>query len=397
MATGNLFLGTARRKVGDVVLYRRNGVQQSRVRVRTIANPKTLGQALQRNYVAPVNKFYAPLAAVLERSWEGLDKSRSHNAFMKANIDLARNNGYYVEKGAGFTALPYQVSQGTLPPLDVDFPAGSDLVLNVPGLLSTDTTLAAFSAKLIAAYGLQEGDQITIIATISYGSTYANQRPVYGRFFLSLSDITPLTDAIPGFSVTIGSSEVVFMGSGGTSFDAGTLIVSRWDGSKWLRSTQQIVCEPEYLERFTSENARAAAIASYQGGASVVESDIYLNGSTGTEGTAEGGVVVYVRSGSLSEPVQVTSLAIAGIGSTGSTQVLLVNGKTLASGATRSFIVVAGFGEIEDKYLESKTAWSGVTYETGDTAGLRYTTLDGQETPFTRWLTANGVTATLTE
>ena len=80
MAIGNLFLGAAKKTIGDIVLYRRNGVQQSRVRVRHIANPKTEAQALQRNYMAPVTKFYAPLAGVLEKSWEGLNRSESLSA-----------------------------------------------------------------------------------------------------------------------------------------------------------------------------------------------------------------------------------------------------------------------------------------------------------------------------
>ena len=48
MAKGNLILGTASRSIGDVTMYRRNGQQVSRARVRNIGNPRTEGQAKQR-------------------------------------------------------------------------------------------------------------------------------------------------------------------------------------------------------------------------------------------------------------------------------------------------------------------------------------------------------------
>ena len=69
MAKGNLFLGTAARSVGDVVMYRREGSQVSRVRVRKIANPKTDAQCAQRAYMSAVVRFYQPLADILERSF----------------------------------------------------------------------------------------------------------------------------------------------------------------------------------------------------------------------------------------------------------------------------------------------------------------------------------------
>ena len=77
MAKGNLLLGTAGNSVGDVVMYRREGAQVSRVRVRKIKNPKTDAQSLQRAAFSPVAKFYSPLAVVLERSFEGLSKMKS--------------------------------------------------------------------------------------------------------------------------------------------------------------------------------------------------------------------------------------------------------------------------------------------------------------------------------
>lgn len=115
MAKGNLLLGTAKNSVGDVVMYRREGAQITRVRVRNVKNPKTDAQSFQRAIMAPIAKFYSPLSVVLERSFEGLSKAKSHNKFNQVNAGLARAGKWALPKGTGFFPMPYQLSKGTLP------------------------------------------------------------------------------------------------------------------------------------------------------------------------------------------------------------------------------------------------------------------------------------------
>lgn len=294
MAKGNLILGTAQKKLGDVVLYRRNGVQQSRVRVRSIANPKTEGQALQRNYMAPVAKFYAPLAGVLERSWEGLNKSQSHNAFTKANVELARANGWYVEKGAPFTPLPYKVSKGIMDPFYYYWDAANGaLRWAIVGLAASadPISVATLSAALVGI-GYQYGDQVTFILFV--GSDQSEDiRPAWFRFLLSASDTRTIDSLVPwGLDVTISNAALSISGDVDIPVIGGAIIASRWDGKKWLRSTQYCAINEEFMENFTSEAARAAAIASYRSGDSVVTSDVYLNGGSGTTGTQDQSVQV---------------------------------------------------------------------------------------------------------
>lgn len=272
MATGNLFLGAARKTIGDVVLYRRNGVQQSRVRVRHIANPKTEAQALQRNYMAPVTRFYSPLADVLERSWEGLNRSESLSAFLKENVDLARSSGWYVTKGAAFTPLPYKVSKGILAPLTY---STSELSLaDTPA----DIKVSTISAILVSM-GYEYGDQVTFIACLR-DESQGDVRPVWARFLLSSSEETNVFAELANrVTFTAAADSLQFVGVEEEIVGV-ALIVSRWNGSQWLRSSQFVKCDAAYLSQFTSPEARAAAIASYQGGASIVQSDIYLNGGT---------------------------------------------------------------------------------------------------------------------
>lgn len=278
MAIGNLFLGTARKTIGDIVMYRRNGEQLCRVRVRKIANPRTEAQALQRNYMAPVTKFYAPLADILERSWEGLDRQKSLGAFLKTNAGLARSSGWYVVKGAGFTPLPYKVSNGTLAPLSY-----SDSELSLGGQSIADIKVSTISAALVNM-GYQYGDQLTTIICLQDAA--GDVRPVWSRVLLSSTDESDIFSDIAG-AVLFEQSNTALAYSGVLESVIGAVfIVSRWNGSKWLRSSQYVQVSTTYLEQFTSIEARAAAIASYQSGDSVVESDIYLNGGAGTKAKA---------------------------------------------------------------------------------------------------------------
>lgn len=92
MAKYNLFLGTAKGKVGDVVMYRLYGQQCSRVRVREIENPKTEAQQVQRSIAATVTQAYSYLKSVCNHSWENISyKGRSMSYFNKVNMDLVRS------------------------------------------------------------------------------------------------------------------------------------------------------------------------------------------------------------------------------------------------------------------------------------------------------------------
>lgn len=266
MAKGNLFLGTATKKLGDVVMMRRDGEQISRVRVRTIANPKSDGQAAQRNYLAPVAKFYAPLASCLERSWEGKNRTKSYQAFLKANINLARQNGWSAVKGAPFTPFPYKLSEGTLAPANVSYTAGTGFVL--AGAVAASNTWGAVSAALKSEYNLLEGDQVTILRVFLRGESYV---PVYERYFIDSDSADP--SPIP---------------NDGTFDDAGlcamAVIFSRYENNKWRRSTQYLVLDDTALAAISGVANLDAAVKSYQTKSAVPVSDVYLNGSTLPEG-----------------------------------------------------------------------------------------------------------------
>lgn len=372
MAKGNLFLGLGRRSVGDVVLYRRNGEQVSRVRVRKISNPKSVGQAIQRSYMAAVSSFYSFLKAPLEKSWQGLNRSQSQSAFLKANANLVREVGYYVPKGFGLAPLPLQVSKGTLNRVGAYIDSGGNVAvftgLQSP-IVSQPDSIGTISEAFIAK-GYAAGDQVTIL-TVLYDDDLG-YIPRWCRFVLdpassdSLADTYASAGIAEAFGITTSGTEdvvssVVFSVES-LDIAAAAIIVSRYSGGEWQRSTEWMAANAGYISLFTGEDARAAAIASYQGTTSVPESEVYLNGST-TEGTepVPAGVWPYeaqrMYHGATYKyviPERVSPIA--------NLSVVQVISTVRSSGATAMPIVINN--KADDPNFGKMLVWSGTTGET---------------------------------
>lgn len=279
----NVFLGSGSGSIGDVVSYRREGTQVSRMRVREIKNPRTYSQAEQRNFLAPVSKFYAPLAAALEQSFEGKSTAKSYAAFSSEAVKKARLNGWYLPKGTGFFPLPYKLSQGTIAPLPQIFNSAEgnkEMIIEIPVVgegSASITTVGGIVPSFVAA-GYNEGDQITVI--IVKRSADGSYVPSYKRFFLDAESTTTLSEAFGGTVGELVPGDDEF-GIGLTPDTvAAAIIVSRYDNEKWRRSTQALMVDAATLALVTGDTAKENAIASYMNGEYVPVSEIYLNGST---------------------------------------------------------------------------------------------------------------------
>lgn len=284
MAKGNLLLGTAKNSVGDVVMYRREGAQITRVRVRNVKNPKTDAQSFQRAIMAPIAKFYSPLSVVLERSFEGLSKAKSHNKFNQVNANLARKNKWALPKGTGFFPLPYQLSQGnlmqanctidtTVNELQMVIPSGSD-VGNTIGVLSS----------IFVAMGWNAGDIVTFIVISK--STDGNYVPSAVQFKVDTASTQPFSEVFGSINVSIAGGETYVLKIKSTiaTTVAGAIIVSRFDGNMWRRSTQSLVVDEAIITSVTADAAVAAAIASYGQTAGDGNPLVYLDGDELADG-----------------------------------------------------------------------------------------------------------------
>ena len=277
-------LGTAAGSVGDVTLMRRMGKQVSRLRVREVANPKTYGQARQRCYMAPIPKFYAPLAIALEKSWEGKNKSESYSAFLKKNAQLARANNWTLPKGTGFYPLPYRVSNGTLPSVNAIWAIEmGEKCFKLSGNFNTngDNTWGAVSQRFIANYGLQDGDQLTFLAIIKVDDGIFI--PKYARVYLDITSTENFQTYFRavGFNIiNLGSQFAVIVPLvDSNNMVACSVIASRWENNQWRRSIESMSCAPEILAAINPVDDGAANIGTYMTSSDANPSDVYLNGS----------------------------------------------------------------------------------------------------------------------
>lgn len=389
MATGNLFLGTARRKVGDVVLYRRNGVQQSRVRVRTIANPKTLGQALQRNYLAPVARFYAPLAAVLETSFEGLTKSKSTAAFNKRNLELAREQGFYVPKGASWLPLPYQLSNGTIAAVEYGAEDQDLVVYGVGTGYTGSSTIGNLSTAMIAA-GYLAGDQVTFIFALQ--GMDGLHRPAWCRIVLDAASSVSIQSVLPqGVSVDPTVTNALALMGVDESISAGAVIVSRYAGGMWRRSKQYMSVDPDILSEYTSEDAYAAAMASYRGGSSVVSSDVYLNGSDTDGGDVITAITSYIRaiSGTMTEDQMIAGMSSYQI----KDMLVRIGGSAANDGSLLLGNVINAITDHPDygEVLTFDSTWTPITGTPLEISPARVFKVTSADDPVALWLIEHGI------
>ena len=263
MAKYNIVLGTAVRSVGDITLYRRDGKQVARVRIREIANPKSEAQSEIRNYVAPVTKFYAPLRQALAKSFEGLNKSKSYDQFLRTNIKLAKNNEWFLDKGTPFYPLPYQLSRGSLSPLSCSIdedPSGNEGNWTITGLTNGVQTIGNVSQALIAN-GYKRNDVVTPI--VIYKTAEGDYVPVYFQFYVNPNDARLLSSIVPKPLHFICYAGYIVVDANGQSVDALAVIISRKRDKEWLRSTQYLQCASYITTGLVSASRRASSIASY--------------------------------------------------------------------------------------------------------------------------------------
>lgn len=179
MAKGNMLLGYARGKVGDLVFSRANGTQIARARNRYPKNPRSISQAYQRMVFATISVARSRLASIVDHSFEGIPfGQKSLSEFSRLNLNRLRALSFgsadgvsdYLIKGANcLVRNEYIVSRGSL---SIPHFAAQSMANNARGGVSiqnvTLSTAAltgdvAYRAEL-AKLGCKPGDQLTIIA-----------------------------------------------------------------------------------------------------------------------------------------------------------------------------------------------------------------------------------------
>lgn len=337
MAKGNMLLGQARGKIGDLVFSRNNGQQVVRARAAVVKNPQSEAQIVQRIILNTVAQAYSKMIAIVDHSFEGVQVGQqTMSAFMSTNLNRLRRtvsayqqehgslNGIYsfCPLGAKELAInPFVVSIGSLNPIiPAAFANNNDgeacVVLNVPGT-PAELTYETF----IEAFNLQRGDQVTFIQL-----THDDVQGVmfgYNRIILDPQDnqgiaaslASPLfVDGAVNYpnERNNGSFARVLYSDGSLLFSVGSgtpvaaaIIVSRQraDGT-WLRSNAALYVTPD-VALYGQYDLLSALNAFYSGGIDFA-SDYYLNNADNLNaGSSTSG-------GSSTQIAQVVTLRVGG-------------------------------------------------------------------------------------
>lgn len=324
MAKDNLFLGTARGSVGDIVFSRLDGKQVARVRNRAPHNPQSPAQMVQRIIMSTVGKAYSLMQEITNHSFEGFEQSQgSQRKFMEVNVSVLRDVcadvlAYPVEEVIKTSQLTnfsfkndyspvlnrYMISAGSLPSIDLIHESEG-----IPPIISFDpgekTTQDITYGDIITMLGIQRGDQLTFVQVTADGTMSGRSKSLINGFRVarvimepSDGDLTSTFLAKAGvinkpnernsgtFSdIYVANSEtrkglafalqnVDFSQDSSRALAASAVILSRQVGGRWLRSTQFL--EPRYDTGPLSVNTSylGEAYMSYLTGSA---SDLYLN------------------------------------------------------------------------------------------------------------------------
>lgn len=156
-----MLLGQARGKMGSIVFFVRDGIQQQRPHNPEPKNPRTISQMFQRVKLAAVVGFYKRQAAFFRFALKKKAKESYYNAFVRYNLNISP---YFTKEQAasGISCpAPYIIADGNMPRINIRKTTISGLTnLNlVTSIPASITTWGAFRR----AYDLVMGDMLSLV------------------------------------------------------------------------------------------------------------------------------------------------------------------------------------------------------------------------------------------
>lgn len=314
MARFNPFLGTQVGSVGDVVMYRRNGVQVQRARIREVKNPRTEAQAKNRAVLATMGAAYSYMQAIVDHSFQNKSgKSMNMQEFQRLNQGIARaldnapafdaqKYNYNFKGESVLRPNPYAISRGTLPSVKVIAPAEGNfsdgfLVQAIVDLYTSKQVAEITYNDVCAALGVELGSQITfcIISDDTFTGTPSaqNMPKSYGNFHFARVILAPddgdgTKAAFAKDGDVISFTNTNSKNQGSVKFDDDSLVVaghkyplaagvilSNYNG-RWLRNNTDMVVAAD----FVYSNGMAEVFNSYMDATEQQPaSPLYLNQS----------------------------------------------------------------------------------------------------------------------
>ena len=281
-----MFWSNARGKVGDVVFSNVKGQTITRKYQPCPANPRTDAQQLQRAKFSNAVKFFKHAQQAYFRfAYEDKKKTESdYNAFMRYNAGVAmlptreQYLGMYPSIGN-----KYQLAAGSLPSIDdirtsagkVSFVLGSAEWADAP-------TVGNASTALIAKYGLQSGDIITLLRIFCLSTYKISSEPKHqpawtiSQFRLDETSTQLLSDAIADELFVFSKSGTT--GSLDATMDDEGCVMASIVASRVMTSGTKVSDSYLYLDTIAQEiydnsladSWRTAALASWSASGSAV-------------------------------------------------------------------------------------------------------------------------------
>lgn len=189
MATGSSYWGTAKGKLGNIVLRVRKGTTVESKYQPNVSNPRTIAQCRQRALFACAVKFYkSAIARMFKFAFEDKAQNESdYNAFMRHNVSRGMILKKFMSESSYFPAIgdSWLLSSGSLSPFVVnagmerpflELPADISLAdFNLDGKVLPAVRIADLSNYLITAFGMQNGDLFTLVRVITEWDTLDNE------------------------------------------------------------------------------------------------------------------------------------------------------------------------------------------------------------------------------
>lgn len=335
MGKGNMLLGRLRKSVGDLTFRVSEGEQIVSAKAKTVRNPKTMNQRVQRAIFSTASQLASSLYSLVNHSFEGETRTNgSLRAFRKNAIADLRK---FYEDGDGSLCLnpkntmnpePNQVlvSKGRLGALDVEYYSTGAGQFRVGGSVAgmNDPHAVTF-AQLKNALGIdvKGGDEIAIVTMINRRgiiSAQLNRVVLVDGVIDTDIVLNSHEDGTLGFSPMIiqanktvsniktmlqendidasnGALEVV-IDAANTTLVAAAVVVSHYDTERgmWTYTTSRMGVDASFFASYDNE----AAIASYgDAAAAAPTSDYFLDQSNATSNSASmpGSVAVQLHSG----------------------------------------------------------------------------------------------------
>jgi hypothetical protein len=266
MAKTGFWLNGAKGKVAGTTIYQSNGETVMRVINRSVKNPRTVAQLIQRIITKTVAKQYSAMKEICDHSFEGVTAGANtmarfrsvNNTLLRERIAAAQQSGDKFDEIYNFTPLKsnkfipvsVQLSEGSLP--QVEMVSATDDGICKLGTVNTYEGVLNY-------LGLERGDQLTFITVELINDNYQFK---YARVILdpreSDGTAAPLSTAFIGENNNIVKPSFRNEGkfgnlefnteSGEVSFSmtndnvtAAAVIVSRKVNNEWLRSKAMLV------------------------------------------------------------------------------------------------------------------------------------------------------------